>query len=139
MRKAGEEQGVRLVQVMTAILLGGLLALAVSMSVLLLCAIGISNGWLGETSIEQLAIAACVLGGFFGGILTVKRCGSRALLAGLAAGGTLFLLLLTAGLLLFTESVSMDQGGLGILSGCLCGGAAAGLLCAAPKRKRRGR
>ena len=44
-----------------------------------------------------------------------------------------------SGMLLFTESVSMDQGGLGILSGCLCGGAAAGLLCAAPKRKRRGR
>lgn len=139
MRKAGEEQGIRLVQVMTAILLGGLLALAVSMSVLLLCAIGISNGWLGETSIEQLAIAACVLGGFFGGILTVKRCGSRALLAGLAAGGACFLLLLAGGLLFFPEAVSIDRGGLGLLSGCLCGGAAAGILCAGPKRKRRRR
>ena len=83
MRKAGEEQGVRWLQVMTAILLGGLLSLAVCLAVLLLCSIGISKGWLGETSMDKLAIVACVLGGFSGGVLTVKRCGSRALLSGL--------------------------------------------------------
>ncbi|WP_283115434.1 TIGR04086 family membrane protein [Intestinimonas timonensis] len=139
MRKAGEEQGVRWLQVMTAILLGGLLSLAVCLAVLLLCSIGISKGWLGETSMDKLAIVACVLGGFSGGVLTVKRCGSRALLSGLAAGGAFFLLLLTGGLLFFADTVSMDQGGLGLLSGCLCGGAAAGLLCAGPKKKRRRR
>lgn len=88
---------------------------------------------------DKLAIVACVLGGFSGGVLTVKRCGSRALLAGLAAGGACFLLLLTGGLLFFADTVSMDQGGLGLLSGCLCGGAAAGILCAGPKKKRRRR
>ena len=56
MRKAGEEQGVRWLQVMTAILLGGLLSLAVCLAVLLLCSIGISKGWLGETSMDKLAI-----------------------------------------------------------------------------------
>ena len=139
MRKTGEEQGVRWLQVMASILLGGLLSLAVCLVVLLLCAVGISNGWLGEASMDQLAIAACVLGGFSGGVLTVRRCGSRALLAGLAAGGAFFLLLLAGGLLFFPESACVDQGGLGLLSGCLCGGAAAGLLCARPKRKRRRR
>ena len=132
MRKTGEEQGVRWLQIMTAVLLGGVLSLAVCLIVLLLCAIGISNGWLGETSMAQLAIVACVLGGFCGGVLTVKRCGSRALLAGLAAGGA-------GGLLFFPEAVSVDRGGLGLLSGCLCGGAAAGILCAGPRRKRRRR
>ena len=139
MRKTGEEQGARWLQVMTDILLGGVLSLAVCVIVLLLCAIGISNGWLGEASMEKLAIVACVLGGFSGGVLTVKRCKSRALLAGLAAGGAFFLLLLTGGLLFFPETVSVDQGGLGLLSGCLCGGAAAGILCAGPKQKRRRR
>ena len=71
MRKAGEEQGVRWLQVMTAILLGGLLSLAVCLAVLLLCSIAISKGWLGETSMDKLAIVACVLGGFSGGVLTV--------------------------------------------------------------------
>lgn len=139
MRKTGEEQGVRWLQIMTAVLLGGALSLVVCLVVLLLCAIGISNGWLGETSMAQLAIVACVLGGFCGGVLTVKRCGSRALLAGLAAGGACFLLLLAGGLLFFPETVSIDRGGLGLLSGCLCGGAAAGILCVGPKRKRRRR
>ena len=139
MRKTGEEQGVRWLQVMTAVLLGGLLSLAVCLVVLLLCSVAISNGWLGETSMDKLAIVACVLGGFSSGVLTVKRCGSRALLAGLAAGGACFLLLLTGGLLFFADTVSMDQGGLGLLSGCLCGGAAAGILCAGPKKKRRRR
>lgn len=139
MRKTGEEQGVRWIQVMTAVLLGGLLSLVVCLSVLLICSVGVSNGWLGETSMDKLAIVSCVIGGFSGGVLTVKRCGSRALLAGLAAGGAFFLLLLTGGLLFFSNSVSMDQGGLGLLSGCLCGGAASGILCAGPKKKRRRR
>ena len=94
---------------------------------------------LRKLSMAQLAIVACVLGGFCGGVLTVKRCGSRALLAGLAAGGACFLLLLAGGLLFVPEAVSVDRGGLGLLSGCLCGGAAAGILCAGPRRKRRRR
>ena len=59
-------------------------------------------------------------------------------LAGLAAGGVLFLLLLTIGLLLF-DGMSVEHGGLGLLSGSLCGGAAAGLLGARPKKKKRKR
>lgn len=139
MRKTGEEQGGRWIYAMTVILLGGLLSLAVCLVVLLLCSIGISNGWLGETSIDKLAIAACVMGCFAGGVLAVKRCGSRALLTGLAVGGTCFLLLLTGGLLFFADAVSIDQGGMGLMSGCLCGGAVAGILSARPKKKRRRR
>ena len=44
MRKTGEEQGVRWLQIMTSVLLGGVLSLAVCLIVLLLCSIGISNG-----------------------------------------------------------------------------------------------
>lgn len=60
---------------------------------------------------------------------------------GLTAGAVLFLLLLTIGSLCF-ENVSLEAGGIGLLCGCLCGGAAAGLLGsgkkkAAPRKKRR--
>lgn len=139
MRKTGEEQGGRFIQVMTAILLGGLLALLVCLGFLAVFAAGISGGWLGEAAMDKLAIAACVVGSFAGGGLAVKRCGTRALLSGLAAGTALFLLLLTGGLIFFTGEVSMEHGGLGLLSGCLCGGAVAGLLGARPRHKRRRR
>ena len=42
----------------------------------------------------------------------------------LAVGGVLFLLQLTAGLLLF-ETAAFENGGIGLLFGDLCGGAAA--------------
>ena len=47
----------------------------------------------------QLTIVGCVLGAFAGGLLAVRRCGSRALIVGLTTGGVLFLLLLTIGAL----------------------------------------
>ena len=78
MRRAGEEQGVKWTHVMTAIIMGGLLSLTVCLIILLLCSIGISNGWLRETSMDKLAIVSCVMGGFSGGVLTVRQCGKEA-------------------------------------------------------------
>ena len=65
----------------------------------------------------------------------MRRCGSRALIVGLTAGAVLFLLLLTIGSLCF-ENVSLEAGGIGLLCGCLCGGAAAGLLGSGKKKSR---
>ena len=50
-----------------------------------------------------------------------------------ATGGVLFLLLLTVGVLLF-DAHSVEQGGIGLACGCLCGGAAAGLLGSGKKK-----
>lgn len=138
MRKTEEDQSAKLVRVITGVLLGGALALGVCIVFLFFCAAGISGGWLSEEWMDRLAIVGCVLGGFAGGIFAVRRCGSGPLLAGMAAGGVLFLLLLTIGLLLF-DGMSVEHGGLGLLSGALCGGAAAGLLGARPKKKKRKR
>ena len=71
---------------------------------------------------------------FAGGLLAVRRCGSRALIVGLTTGGVLFLLLLTIGALCF-ETVSLEAGGIGLLCGSLCGGAAAGILGGGGKKK----
>ena len=84
----------------------------------------------------QMAVVRCVIGGFAGAMTAVRRCGSRALIVGLAVGAVFFLLLLTVGVLLF-ESMSLEAGGLGLLCGGLCGGAAAGLMGSKPKKKRR--
>ena len=136
MRKTEEDQGTRLVRAMTNILLGGVVALAVCLMFLFLCSIGISGGWLQEGLMYQMAVVSCVIGGFAGAMTAVRRCGSRALIVGLAVGAVFFLLLLTVGVLLF-ESMSWEAGGLGLLCGGLCGGAAAGLMGSKPKKKRR--
>ena len=141
MRKTEEDQGTRLVRAMTNILLGGVVALAVCLMFLFLCSIGISGGWLQEGLMYQMAVVSCVIGGFAGAMTAVRRCGSRALIVGLAVGAVFFLLLLTVGVLLF-ESMSLEAGGLGLLCGALCGGAAAGILSGGGKRaqkKRRGK
>lgn len=136
MRKTEEDQGTRLVRAMTNILLGGVVALEVCLMFLFLCSIGISGGWLQEGLMYQMAVVSCVIGGFAGAMTAVRRCGSRALIVGLAVGAVFFLLLLTVGVLLF-ESMSLEAGGLGLLCGGLCGGAAAGLMGSKPKKKRR--
>ena len=136
MRKTEEDQGTRLVRAMTNILLGGVVALAVCLMFLFLCSIGISGGWLQEGLMYKMAVVSCVIGGFAGAMTAVRRCGSRALIVGLAVGAVFFLLLLTVGVLLF-ESMSLESGGLGLLCGGLCGGAAAGLMGSKPKKKRR--
>ncbi len=84
----------------------------------------------------QLTIVGCA-GAFAGGLLAVRRCGSRALIVGLTTGGVLFLLLLTIGALCF-ETVS-GGGGIGLLCGSLCGGAAAGILGGGVRRSLPGK
>ena len=135
MRKKEEEQSAKVIRCGLGIVLGGIVALAVSALFLLAASAAISGGLLGEELTYQLVVVSCVLGGFAGGLLAISRCGGAPLLAGLAAGGALFLLLLTIGTLCF-EGVSVEEGGIGLLCGCLCGGAAAGLLRGAPTRSR---
>lgn len=138
MRKTEEDQGAKLVQAMAGVLLGGVLALAVCLVFLFLCSIGISGGWLDEGLMYQMTVVGCVIGGFAGAVAAVRKCGTRALIVGLLTGGVFFLLLLTAGVLLF-EDMSLENGGLGLLCGGLCGGAAAGILGTKPRKKKRKR
>ncbi len=139
MKKNEDEQGARLVRHVLDVLLGAGAALLVCFLFLLLASVGVSHGWLKEDLMYQLAVVGCVLGSFAGGALAVGRCGSRGLVVGVLVGIVFFLLLMTAGLLIY-GSIAPEEGGLGLLSGSLCGGAAAGLLGRKPaKRKRRGR
>lgn len=136
MRKNEEEQGMRLVQSMTRVILGGLVGLVVCLLFFMLCSIAISLGLCKESIMYQLAVLGCVIGAFAGGLWAVKRCRSRTLIIGLAVGGVFFLLLLTIGVVVF-QNTSPESGGLGLLCGALCGGAAAGILGGRPRKKRR--
>lgn len=134
MRKMEEDQGTMLLRYGKAVLLGGLIAFIVSLALLFLFAAGVSRGMLDEGLRYQLTVVSCVLGSFTGGILAVRKCPARGLFVGLAVGGVLFLIQLTLGLLFF-ERVALESGGVGLLFGALCGGAAAGILSGGGKKK----
>ncbi len=124
------------VSTMCELLKGGVAAGLTAILTLLLCAVMVSAGVLKERWMEGAVLACCVLGAWVGGLFSVRRIRARTLLVGLAVGGILFLLLLTAGLLAF-ETASIEHGGVGVLCACLCGGGIAGLLGAGKKKKRR--
>lgn len=134
MRKTEEDQGTMLLRYGKAILLGGGIAFAVSLALLFLFAAGVSRGILEENLRYQLTVVSCVLGSFIGGIFAVRKCPARGLFVGLAVGAVLFLIQLTLGLLFF-ERIALESGGVGLLFGALCGGAAAGILSGGGKRK----
>ncbi len=131
-----EETGSPWLNVMIELLKGGVLAGVVSLAALLLCAALVSAGMLRERWMAGAVLAVCVAGAAVGGLYAVFRIGERSLLVGPGVGAVLFLLLLTAGMLAY-DSASLENGGVGILCACLCGGAIAGILGRKPKKKRR--
>ena len=124
------------VNAMCELLKGGVAAGLVSILTLLLCAVMVSAGVLRERWMDGAVLACCVVGALIGGLVSVRSIWARTLLVGLAVGGILFLLLLTAGLLAF-DTASIEHGGVGVLCACLCGGGIAGLLGGTGKKKRR--
>lgn len=134
-RKNEEEQGAMLLRYGKAVLFGGVTAFAVGLTLLFLAAMGVSRGLLDATLRYQLTVVSCVLGCFVGGIVAVRSCPARGLFVGIAVGAVLFLLQLSIGLLLF-EGFSLEGGGIGLLFGDLCGGAAAGILSGGGRRKK---
>lgn len=135
MRKA-ETQGVNAAQMVTAVVLGGLLALGVELMVLLLGAAAVSSGILKEDVAPQLTAAACVLGCLIGGALACTRWKSHRLLAGLAVGMVCYLLILAVGLLM-SDGFELGVQALIELAGCLCGGAIAGMFGSRKTKKKR--
>ena len=134
--KRQEEQGNAWMGVMGSLLKGGLLALAVTLALLLLCAWAVSVRWLNQAAMERCTVAVCVLGAVVGGAVAMRRHREIALLLGVGTGGMLFLFLLSAGVLLYEEAPVVN-GIPGILCACLCGGGIAGILGRKTKKKRR--
>lgn len=131
-----EDPGSLWINTMCELIKGGVFAGITAILSLFLCAVLVSTGLLREHWMEGAGLACCVLGALIGGMYSVKAIKRRPLLVGLAVGGVLFLLLLTAGFLAY-ETASIEQGGVGILCACLCGGGIAGILGGTRKKRRR--
>lgn len=131
-----EEIGSQWLNAMCEVLKGGVLAGVTAILALLICAVLVSIGVVPVGAMYGAVLAVCVLGALVGGTYTVRRVDGRSLPAGLGVGAVLFLLLLTAGFIVY-QGASMANGGAGILCACLCGGAIPGLLARKPKKKRR--
>ena len=136
MRKGEEDQGTVLLRYGKAILLGGGIAFLTCVVFLFLAAFGVSRGLIGAELRYQLTVVGCVLGGFVGGMFAVRRCCSRGVFIGIAVGGVFFLLQLTLGLLLYKD-VSLENGGIGLFCGAICGGTAAGILGGGGRKKSK--
>ena len=136
MRKA-EAQGINAAQMVTAVAVGGLLALGVELLMLLAGSAAVSNGVLREEAAPQLTAAACVLGCLAGGLAACSQWRSRRLLAGLATGGVCYLLIVAVGLPM-GDGFTFGLQALIELAGCLCGGAIAGLLSGGKGKKKHG-
>lgn len=134
--KRQEEQVNPWMGLMCALFKGGVLAFAVTLIILFLCAAAVSARWMSQTAMERAVIAVCVLGSLAGAAMAVRHDRELALVLGVGTGAMLFLLLLSAGVLLFEEA-PVAQSGLGILCACLCGGGCAGILGRKTKKKRR--
>ena len=134
--KKQEDRSTLWLMTMGELLKGGAVAAVVTLLTALFCAVAISLGVLGEERLTGVVLGCCVLGSGTGGLLSCRRLKKRPVPVGLAVGGTLFLILLTAGGLT-QEAVSVENEGLPILTACLCGGAGAGILASQPKKKRK--
>lgn len=135
MRKT-ETQGFPAVQMVTSVMLGGLLALGIELMVLLAGSAAVSGGVLKEGIAPQLTAAACVVGCLIGGALACTRWKSRRLLAGVLTGLVCYLLILAVGLLL-SDRFELGLQALIELAGCLCGGAIAGMFAGRRGKKKR--
>lgn len=139
-RKSEEEQAGMLLHCGKAVLWGCGTAFLMGIALLLLAALGVSRGLVDSGLRYQLTVVSCVLGSFAGGLLAVRNAPAtvHGLFMGVAVGGALFLIQLSLGLLLY-EELTMGSGGMGLLFGDLCGGAAAGILGRGGKRRKTGR
>lgn len=134
-RKREQTQGAAWLGAMLDLLRGGALGAVVALVALGIAAVLVWAGLLASGKEGSAVIAGCLLGGFAGGAFAVGRGKGPALPVGLGAGGVLFLLLLTAGVLLYDMLPTMRSGG--VACACLCGGGLAGVLRSKPKKKRR--
>lgn len=136
MRKREDEHGAGVLSFMGCVLLAGVLALAVCIALLFLLSLLISSGHLSSAGLMRYTIAACAVSSFLGGLFAVSRYRVKVLLVGAGTGIVLFLLLLTAGFVLYTD-VSLDNHGAGLFCAALLGGMLAGLIGGKQKKKRR--
>ena len=126
MKRKEKQYDAQLVQLLSSLLSGVLLAFGVSVLVLFCAAHLVAAGRLEETGCVEGAAAA--LGCFCGGIYTSLSCRRRMLLLGVLTGAVFYAAWTAIGLIGYTDTGVLD--GVQNLVAALAGGVTAGLLCA---------
>ena len=127
MRKNEEDQSTILLRYGKSVLLGGVGSVLLCLLLLFLASMGISKGLLEAGQRDQIIVISCIFSSFLGGMFAVRSCPARRTFVGIAGGTEFFLIQLTFGVLIY-DTLSLESGGIGMLCGDLCGGAAAGIL-----------
>lgn len=135
-RGRGESNPISWLDWMARLLKGGILAGVVTVLFMLVGACLISYGILSQDKMEGVVLGGCVIGTMIGAIFAIGPQGNRSIPMGLGVGLILFLLCLTAGMIIYGNE-SLGSGGVGVLCACLCGGAIGGIL--RRKGKKRGK
>ena len=137
-RKQEQSQGTVWLNGMLRVLKGGAWGVGVCLAILGVAACLIWLGLLSNGAAGRAVVAACLLGGFAGGLIGVGKGAAAPLSQGRGAGTVLFLLLLTAGVLIYDALPGVQT--VGVVAGaCLCGGGLAGVLGRGGGKKRRKR
>lgn len=131
-----EQSGLNWLEGMWDFLKGGALAGIVTLLFLLACAFLVSTGAVREDWLDGLLLAGCIVGGYTGGVFTIRKNRKQSLIRGVAVGTTMFLLLLTSGVIVY-GSVSVPGRGGAVLAASVCGGVLAAVTVKRPARKKR--
>ena len=137
-RKREQGQGTTWLNAMLGMLKGSAWGVGVCLVILGAAACLIWLGLLSDSAEGSAVVAACLWGGFVGGMIAVGKGALAPLPQGLGTGLVLFLLLLTVGVLFYGALPGVQSGGV-VAGACLCGGGLAGVLGRGGGKKRRKR
>ena len=136
MRKKEDDHTAKLVKAMGYVLIGGIFALGICLIILFLFSLGVSSGWLNDRFMIHYTIGGCLIGAFCGATYSVIRTQAMTLIIGFLTSCIQFLLILSIGLLMYSD-ITLSEHGVGIAASCISGGLLAGFLGGKPKKKRR--
>ena len=135
MSQKEKQSELQVVQLVSSLIAGGLLAFGVSVVVLFITAHLAAGGKLGTGAVDNAEVVASGLGCFCGSCYLALSYRKRILPLGLATGVLYYLTWTLIGVLGYTDVSLLD--GTHSLIAAVAGGGAAGFLCAGvlPKRK----
>ena len=125
----------QLLQLVSSLLSGVLLAFGISVLLLFCAAHMVASGTLGETIALSAELIASAVGCFCGGVYTALSCRQRMLLLGIATGVAYYAAWTVIGLLCYSDVSVLD--GVRNLIAAVAGGGIAGMLCAGLHTKRK--
>lgn len=135
MNQKEKKSETQLVQLVSSLMSGVLLAFGISVLLLFCAAHLVAAGTLGEKIALNAEIIASAVGCFCGGIYTALSCRKRMLLLGIVTGAVYYAAWTVIGLLSYADVAVLD--GVRNLIAAVTGGGIAGFLCAGLRTKRK--